>query len=138
MNKRMFTQEQINSLLSNKNVVQCSSKSISYDPKFKVLAVKQYYEEGLSPKQIFVNAGFNVSILGKRVPGYCLRDWRRIYDKKGAPGLLKDKRGKSKGGGRPKIRHLSDKEKIERLEATVAYLKAENDFLAKLRAAQKE
>jgi hypothetical protein len=41
------------------------------------------------------------------------------------------------GGGRPKTKNLSDKEKIEYLETKVAYLKAENDFLAKLRAQRK-
>ena len=37
-------------------------------------------------------------------------------------------------GGRPKsIAGLTDKEKLKRLEAEVAYLKEENRFLAKLR-----
>jgi len=35
--------------------------------------------------------------------------------------------------GRPKTNWQNDKEKIKYLETKIAYLKAENDFLAKLR-----
>jgi len=48
--------------------------------------------------------------------------------------LQTDGRGQSKKVGRPKnLAHLSDEEKMKRLEAEVAYLKEENRFLAKLR-----
>lgn len=58
----------------------------------------------------------------------------------GAEGLLTETRGRATGSrrGRPKVRGVTDGEKIERLEATVAYLRAENDFLAKLRAKRRE
>lgn len=134
----MFTKEQIQALLENKNVARCSEKSITCNPSFKLKAVRQYYDEGLSPTQIFIEAGFDITVIEKRMPEYCLQRWRKKYKIKGADELLKDNRGQSKGGGRPKTKDLTDKEKIERLEATVAYLKAENDFLAKLRAARKE
>jgi hypothetical protein len=46
---------------------------------------------------------------------------------------------RGKGGGRPKkIKDTNDTDKIKRLEAEVAYLKAENDFLIKLRAKRAE
>ena len=138
MNKRMFTKEQIQALLENENVAKCSEKSITYSPEFKLNAIRQYYDCGLSPVQIFVDAGFDLSMIGKQTPKYCLRDWKRVHRKNGADGLLKERRGRSKGGGRPKTKNLTDQEKIEKLEATVAYLKAENDFLAKLRAAREE
>lgn len=138
MSKRMFTQDQIKALLANKNVVKCSKKSITYCPDFKLMAVKQYYHEGISPMQIFMNVGFDITVIGAKTPKECLRRWTKVFKKKGMARLLKDNRGRDKGGGRPKTKNLSDKEKIERLEAKVAYLKAENDFLAKLRAARKE
>jgi hypothetical protein len=55
-------------------------------------------------------------------------------------GLQNDGRGKTKGfnQGRSRIKGLTDVDKIKRLEATVAYLKAENDFLAKLRSGKAE
>lgn len=134
----MLTREQIQALLENKNVARCSEKSITYSPEFKLKTVRQYYEQGSSPTQMFKDAGFDITIIGRNTPEDCLRRWRKKYKTKGIVGLSKDDRGKSKNGGRPKTKGLTDKEKIERLEATVAYLKAENDFLAKLRAAEKE
>lgn len=48
---------------------------------------------------------------------------------------MEETRGKHSKGGRPKIPKFKDeKEKIKYLELQVAYLKAENDFLVKLRA----
>jgi len=58
----MFNQKQIKELLSNENVVSCSSTSITYSKEFKVLAISQYLGEGLSPNEIFVEAGFNINM----------------------------------------------------------------------------
>ena len=138
MYKCMFTQEQIKILLKNKNVAGCTPKAITYRPNFKIRAIGRYYDEGTPPAEIFVEAGFDPAVIGKDAPKECLRRWRRTFKVKGATGLSRDGRGKAGGGGRPKTKNLTDKEKIEYLEAKVAYLKAENDFLAKLRAAQKE
>jgi len=137
MYKNMFTQKQIKALRKNKNVSGCTPKAITYHPDFKVMAVRQYYDEGIPPAKIFTASGFNLAVIGANTPKDCLRRWRKTFRAKGADGLLKDNRGKCLGGGRPKAK-MTDKEKIEYLEAKVAYLKAENDFLAKLRAAKKE
>ena len=76
-------------------------------------------------------------MIGKDTPTDRLGDWNKIYKEKGAEGLKNETRGK--GGGRPKKpKDLSDKDKIKRLEAEVAYLKAENDFFTKLRAKRAE
>ena len=138
MSKRLFNQEQINELLRNKNVAKCSERSISYTGAFKIKAVKQYNDEGLVPNQIFKEAGFDLHLIGRHNPKDCLQTWKKIYASKGRDGLSAESRGKSKGGGRPKIRYKNDKEKIEYLEAKIAYLDAENDFLAKLRGLKRE
>lgn len=137
MSKRIFTKEQIEILLQNKNVAGCSERSISYRKDFKLRAVKEY-QEGLPVSLIFKQAGFNIDIIGRKIPKQCLRRWRKIFKEKGETGLKTDNRGKHKSGGRPKgrplnITNLSNKDKLKRLEAEVAYLKAENSFLAKLR-----
>lgn len=132
----MFTQEQINQLKANKNVIKCSSKSITYKKKFKIWAVKKYFDEGYNPKMIFEEAGFNVKILGKR-PKNCLLLWRNKYNKNGEKGLLDDNRGKHRKN-KKKIQFKNDKEKIRYLEAKIAYMDAENDFLAKLRGLKRE
>lgn len=135
MSKRRFTSEQINGLLGNRNVAKCSDRAITYNKDFKVRAVKQYQDEGKSAKQIFKEAGFDLNAIGKDRPKVCLQDWRRIFKRKGIRGLKTETRGWS---GRPRIKKLTDAKKIEWLEAKVAYLKAENDFLAKLRAKRAE
>lgn len=132
MSKRIFTQEHIQILLQNPNVEGCSTKSIRYRKEFKLLAVRQY-QQGVSPSEIFRQAQFDVQMIGPEVPDDCLLRWRRIFKERGEEGLRVDGRAKSKTGGRPKTTWQNDQEKIEYLEARIAYLKAENDFLAKLR-----
>ena len=130
MSKRIFTKEQIEELQRNKNIVSCSEKSITYHKDFKILAVRQY-QEGTSAPQIFKEAGFNIALIGSDNPLACIRRWRKIFEKNGEAGFAKETRG---GPGRKKsLKDLTEKEKLKYLEAEVAYLKAENAFLAKLR-----
>ena len=140
MGKRILTEEQVAELLKNKNVAKCSAKSIGYAPEFKIRAVKQYNEEGLTATAIFRSAGFDLWIIGEDTPKECVSNWRKVHEAKGTAGLSMENRGKTKGSGkgRLKTKGLTDRDKIERLEAHVAYLKAENDFLAKLRAQRRE
>jgi transposase-like protein len=138
MSIRMFTEEQIKELRENKNVLRCSAKSITYSPAFKARAVRCSSEQGLSPHQIFKAAGFRIEVIGDHTPKDCLDRWRKKIRHHGLDSLRKDERGKGKGGGRPKLSGLTVQERIEYLEAKVAYLKAENDFLIKLRAARGE
>ena len=135
---RIFTKEQIESLLRNNNVKSCSEKSVTYTTAFKQQAV-ELYEQGLTSTEIFKQAELDLHIIGKDGPGECLGRWRRIVKNKGVEGLV-EARGQNcgKGGGRPKTKGLTEAERIEYLEAQVAYLKAENDFLAKLRAKRRE
>lgn len=138
MNKRIFTKEQREQLLKNENVTQCSETSISYSKEFKVKAVTLYHEQGLSPSEIFTHAGFDLHVIGKKKPKGRMEYWNKVYRLKGVEGLKKENRGRGTGGGRPKTKNVTDADTIQRLEATVAYLKAENDFLARLRAKRRE
>jgi len=127
-----FSNEQIKALLKNPNMEGCSRKSIKYSKDFKIAAVKEW-QAGISPQQIFMQAGFDIYAIGKKKPKDCLLRWRRIFNERGVKGLKIDGRGQGKSGGRPKKNWQNSKEKIEYLETEIAYLKAENDFLAKLR-----
>lgn len=133
----MFNAEQIDELSRNKNVLRCSAKSITYNRKFKLKALKQYFEEGMGPNQIFEEAGFPRDWLGEHRAVNCLKKWRNKYKKEGQEALLKENRG---GPGRRKKRacYKDDKEKMEYLETKIAYLEAENDFLAKLRGLKRK
>jgi len=132
MSKRIFTQEQLAALLENKNVARASEKSITYHTDFKIAAVRRH-KEGLPPSAIFQEAGFNLALIGRKTPKWLLTDWRKIFDKKGAAGLQEDNRGRHSKGRPLGLTHMSEKEKLRYLKAQVAYLKAENAFLAKLR-----
>ena len=136
MSKRRFSSEQIVDLRANGNVAMCSDKAITYGKDFKGRAVKEYRDEGAAAKQIFKEAGFDLNVIGKNKPKECLRRWCRVFKIKGINGLSTETRGR--GGGRPRTKKLTDAKKIEYLQAKVAYLKAENDFLAKLRAKRAE
>lgn len=66
-----------------------------------------------------------------------MRRWMRLFRAKGEDGLS-DQRGRTGRGGRPKTKGVIEADRIKRLEAEVAYLKAENNFLAELRAKRAE
>jgi len=132
----MFTQEQINKLLKNENVSKCSSKSITYKKEFKLMALNKYFKNGYSPNMIFKEAGFNLNIIGKHRPKECLQNWRRVHNKNGEKGFEKENRG---GSGRGKKLEFKTKDgEIEYLKTKIAYIEAENDFLAKLRGLKRE
>ena len=135
MVKKVYTKEQKESLLRNRNVAKCGKGVITYAAEFKIKAVKQYHQEYMTPKEIFTEAGFDIEAIGKNKPKNCLEMWNKIYKAKGIKGL----RESSKARGKPrKAKNKSDKNRIERLELEIKYLKAENDFLAKLRAKRKK
>ncbi len=136
MSKRRFTKEDIEILSKNENVSKCSEKAITYGNAFKIKAVKQY-KDGKSSRDIFTEAGFDIRVIGKDRPKEQMKQWNKIVRIKGLEGLGKETRGKR--GGRPKKpKDLTDADKIKRLEAEVAYLKAEKDFFMKLRAKRAE
>lgn len=87
---------------------------------------------------IFEEANFDLTLIGSSKPKESLRRWKKIYNELGDEGLLNERRGSSKSGGRPKTNFKSDKEQIKYLKAQVDYLSAKNDFLAKLRGLTKE
>lgn len=63
MSKNLFTEYQIKELEKNPNVIRVSNRSISYEPDFKVKAVKEYHK-GKSPSQIFIEHDFNIEVIG--------------------------------------------------------------------------
>jgi len=137
MSRRIFTKEQINEILKNPNVVKCSELAITYSNDFKVRAMKQYREQHMTFKEIFIKAGFNLSIIGEDTPRWCFKRWNKTYKSKGLEKLAVESRGKM-SAGRPKTKNVTDADRIKRLEMENAYLRAENDFLAKLRAKRAE
>jgi transposase len=118
-------------LLENPNVVKVSDRSISYQPDFKVRAVKENLA-GKTPTQVFVENGFNLQIIGQDKPATCLKRWRNIFQKYGEKGLRDDRRGTG-STGRPTTKDLSAEEKLKRAEARIQFLEAENELLKKIK-----
>lgn len=119
--KRILTNDQIRKLAKNKDISHCSSDGVRYAKAFRQAAIKQY-NEGLSAVEIFQNAGIDLAIIGKYAPNHLMSQWRKTLrvdlDKESNP-LEKQQNN------------------LEMLRSQVAYLKAENHFLAQLRAKKK-
>ena len=127
MSKRIFSSEEQQRLQHNQNVQRCSEKSITYTSEFKKEAVRQY-DTGLTSVEIFKQAGFDLNLIGKHQPKECLRRWRTNG--------CTDLRGKHTS--QKKINANTETDRLKWLEAEVKYLKAENAFLAQLRAKRAE
>ena len=82
MSKRAFTKEEAEYLLKNGNIANCSERSITYSKDFKIKAVK-LYEQGLTPGDIFRQAGIDLNLIGRKTPKDCLRRWNKVYRHKG-------------------------------------------------------
>ena len=125
MSKRIkqFTQEQIELLLQNPNIEDVTANRIKFTSEFKEKAL-QLNSEGISPTQIFRDYGIDIHIVGRDLPGNCLGNWKHARKIK--------KHNSSK--------YLSNQTKQNKaLKAILEenrYLKAENEFLKKLRALQ--
>jgi transposase len=128
MSNKIFSQDEIEILSSNKYVKSVSVKGITYTDEFKRIFISEN-EKGKFPREIFEECGFNINILGmKRVESSGKR-WRAAYRKDGILGL-QDTR--IENSGRPREKDLTLEEKYERLIAQNNLLKAENELLKKL------
>lgn len=135
MSIHIFSSEEIGRLSKNPCVVRCTERSITYTYDFKKRAL-ELQAQGVSFREIWRRAGFDLSTWKKDYAKDCLKGWRRIVRKSGFQGLT---RSQGVGAtGRPRTKGVSDADRIKRLELQVKYLEAENDFLAKLRAKKSE
>lgn len=113
-------------LEKNPNVLKVTKSNVTYTSAFKIKALK-LFEQGHLPRLIFQDAGIDLSVFSEHYAKDCLRRWKEIADKSGTDGLKKESRG-LKSTGRPKG------QKFKSVDEELAYLRAEVDFLKKLRA----
>lgn len=136
MSERVFSPEDRAKLRQNKHVLKVGDVKITYSPAFKVEAVRANLVEGKPPQIIFLDAGFDLDLIGHETPQRCLKKWRVVFKQRGEQGLQNDQRGKG-SMGRPMARELTVEEKLRRAEARVSYLEKENEFLKKLDALER-
>lgn len=131
MSKKLYSKFEQELLLQNKYVKKVSEKSITYTPEFKLCAVKRNIYDLIPPKIIFIEAGFNLDIIGLDKPNGCLKRWRKIYRLKDASALLIETRG-ANSTGRPSTKALTQEEKYKKMERKLKRLELENKLLKKL------
>lgn len=130
-----FTPKQRSKLLANRNVQDVTEKTISFLPEFKIRSVRQYLD-GLSPDQIFGNAGFPLEFFKKDYFRHCLKRWLKKFNEEGEGSLRVDERGKG-SPGRPKQENLEDLT-YDELLALVEIQKGALDELRKQKALEKK
>ena len=136
MSKIIFNEHQRRILESNPNVASVSDRAIQYTSEFKIRAVKENLS-GKGPAQIFIEAGFDLDIIGIRKAQSSLSRWKTTYKTYGEQGFLEERRGKA-STGRPTSKNLSAEKKLEKAEARIKYLEAELELLKKLEELERQ
>ena len=127
MEQKKFTPDEQRALRANPYVERVSETTITYTTEFKERFALEY-ATGKPPSVILREHGFDPAILGKdRKDGLVKRTKKYSH----RPGGFSDARKES--SGRPRVKELTDAEKVQWLEHQVRYLKQENEFLKKIR-----
>lgn len=125
-----FSEKERKILETNSYVQKVTETQVLFTAQFKIKAVELNLE-GISPQEIFIRMGIDTALFLPDFPKKSVSRWRRIYEKLGAEGLEKERRGKG-STGRPK-RSFDPSDPASLLER-IAYLEAENYILKKLEA----
>lgn len=126
MSKKLFTDAQVKKLSKNKWIKNITNKGITYTDEFKYKLVKECENYKKFPQDIFRECEIDPEIVGiKRIESSAFR-WRKQIN---TTGQISDTRT-TKSGNTLK-RELSDEEKLERAEAKIKLLEAENELLKK-------
>jgi len=128
MSKKIFSEQEIGILKSNKYVKRVGQKGITYTDEMKHFTMAEV-EKGLLSSEIFEKAGFDISILGMDRVYSSVRRWKIAYKKSGVMGLKDTRKGAS---GRPLARQLSLEEQLERKEAKIKFLEVQLELQKKL------
>ena len=133
MSRIIFTPKEINILQKNPNVQRVSERSITYTDAFKNKFMDEYLI-GKLPRQIFIENGFDVDIIGMKRIEQSAHRWKKAYEKNGLIGLTDSRKAAS---GRPIKRELTPSEIIERQEARIKLLEGQVELLKKLEVTER-
>lgn len=124
MSKILFTDAQVKKLSKNKWIKNITNKEITYTDEFKYKLVKECENYKRFPQDIFKECGLDPEIVGiVRIQNSAYR-WRKQLN---SIGKITDTR---KGASGRHLEHeLSGKEKLERAEAKIKLLEAENELI---------
>lgn len=128
MSKKLFSNKDIELLSKNKYVKNVSEKGITYNDEFKKLFIIEN-QKGKLPRDIFVECGFDIELIGLQRIKSAGNRWRSVFRKNGIE-QLKDTR--KFNSGRTYKKSLSLEEEYKNLKLKLKLLKAENELLKKL------
>lgn len=134
--RRLFNKDEIQILSKNPNVLRVTEKKITYSPTFKLNCIKAY-QSGEKPKKIFIDACFDINMIGYKNPSDLISRWNQTYQTFGENALCEDLRGRIRKGKKyPKKickqsneNNFSLQEKLKQAESQIKFLEAENQFL---------
>lgn len=126
MSKKLFTDVQVKKLSKNKWIKNVTNKGITYTNEFKYKLVKECENYKKFPQEVFRECGIDPEIVGKGRIEASAHRWRKQLN---YIGKITDTR--TTNSGNTLKRELSDKEKLERVEARIKLLEAENELLKK-------
>lgn len=127
-----FTDELVKELEKDPNEKRVSHKCITHEEKQKEHFIAEYAKD--KPlSRIFMEIGFDISYVGDRRIRSASNQWRT--QSKRLEGLMDTRKGAS---GRPRMKHLSQDEIIERQKVEIEYLKQEPDFLLEIKRLERQ
>ena len=126
MAQRIFTPEEIDIISKHRYVKWVSETNIKFSDEFKERFINEYYNLGKKPTEIFLRAGFDTDMIGRKRIERCAANWRKAYE------VAKDDkcRDVNKPTGIEK-ELLAAEKKIEKQEEEIAQLTAEVELLKK-------
>ena len=117
----------LNKYKDKKKKKKITASNIQFTKEFKIKSIKQY-KLGISPIDIFVEAGIDLSDFNQNYANKSVLRWIATAQEYGLNKIDQERRGLG-SSGRP-----SNGKKFKSLEEEIIYLRAENDFLKKIRA----
>ena len=126
MSNILFTDKDVKKLSKNKWIKNITNKGITYTNEFKRKLVKECENYKKFPQEVFRECGIDPKIVGKRRIEGSAHRWRKQLK---STGDITDTR--TTNSGNTLKRELTDKEKLERAEARIKLLEAENELLKK-------
>ncbi len=133
MERKSFTQEEIEQLSKNPYIKNVGEKGLTYTKEFKERFLIEK-AKGKKPTQIFREAGFDTKLIGRRR----IDSFNKRVTEKGIENL-DDKR--TTNSGRIKTKDMPNKsleEEIKELKHKNALLEQENEFLKKMKFLNQE
>ena len=131
--RKPMSKEYVNKLKEHPYVAKATEWTVSFTPYFKKMAYNEYYN-GKSMRQIFIDVGFDVEILGdKRLQNFRNKLLQKIEkDVDFEDHRINNYRKEAQST------EAQMAKRIRELEHRNAYLEQENEFLKKIQSVEKD